>query len=69
LKRTKVAKFDPDQNGFPNVDATSAAIARARMHAFHLSLGILRICSNEAPEFCQPGGGTRRPAWPKPQKA
>jgi len=51
LKRTKVAKFDPDKNGFPNVDATSAAIPRAGIHAFNQSLGILRTCINEAPEF------------------
>src|SRR5215213_4625608 len=41
----------PDENGFPNVGVTSAAIPRAGMHAFKQSLGILGTCIKEAPEF------------------
>lgn len=51
----------PDEDGFPNVDATSAAIPRAGMHAFKHSLGILGTCINEAPEFCQPTAARAAP--------
>jgi hypothetical protein len=59
----------PDEDGFPNVDATPAAIPRAGMRAFKQSLGIYGTCIKEGPEFASRPRGTRRPARPKPQKA
>jgi hypothetical protein len=41
----------PDEDGFPNVDATPAAIPRAGMRAFKQSPGIHGTCIKEAPEF------------------
>ncbi len=41
----------PDENGFPDVGTTSAAVSRAGMHAFKQSLGILGTCIKEAPAF------------------
>jgi len=41
----------PDENGSPNVDATSAAIPRAGMGAFKQTLGTHGTCIEDAPEF------------------
>ena len=59
----------PDEDGFPNVDATPAAIPRAGTRAFKQSLGIHRHLYQGSAGVCQPTAAHAAPLGLKPQKA